>query len=176
MRKEDIAKGMPLGWYTVRSQSQIDQFYHVNMHIGVCTCTKGQDGSPCIHQAAVVVHFGDESVNYIATLSASGRSDIAKLAVGDGAVQDPVFYASIHQQFLDVQYGTAEKQTSEEQIQKGDLKEPNFDGTELDLIGAGAVDIDEQTGHSSYHDQTQRHASVRRPTALEWSNKVCFKV
>ena len=65
----------------------------MNVHIGVCTCTKGQDGSPCIHQAAIVVHFGDECVNYIATLSASSRLDIAKLALGDGAVKDPAFYA-----------------------------------------------------------------------------------
>ena len=93
VRKEDITKEAQSGWYTVRSQSETDQFYQVNVHIGVCTCTKGQDGSPCIHQAAIVVHFGDECVNYIATLSASSRLDIAKLALGDGAVKDPAFYA-----------------------------------------------------------------------------------
>ena len=121
----------------------MDQFYQVNMHIGVCTCTKGQDGSPCIHQAAVVVHFGNESVNYIATLSASRHLDIAKLALGDGAVQDPAFYASIHQQSLDDQYGIAAKEKSKGQMQKGDLhaEEPNFEGTEWDLIRHGAAEF-----------------------------------
>ena len=104
---------------------------------------------------AVVVHFGDESVNYISTLSSSRRYDIAKLAFGDGAVQDPTFYASIHQKSLDDQYETTEKEKFEEQMQKEDLKEPIFDGIEWDLIRAGAMDIDEQTEHSSDHDQTQ---------------------
>ena len=97
VRKEDITKGTHPEWYTVRSQSKMDQFHQVNMHIGVCTCTRGHDGSPCIHQAGIVVHFGDVSVNYISTLSASRGLAIAKLAVGDSAPQDPAFYASVHQ-------------------------------------------------------------------------------
>ena len=149
VRKEDITKGASLGWYTVRSQSQVDKFHEVNMHIGVCTCTKGQNGSPCIHQAAVVVHFGDFSVNYIATFSASKRLDIAKLALGDGELQHPAFYASIHQQSLDNQYGRAEEEDSKEQKQNGDMEEVNFEGTERDLVRAGAVDTDAQTGYSN---------------------------
>ena len=60
----------------------------------------------------------------------------------DGAVQDP---ATIHQQSLDEQFG---KEKSKEQMQKGDMEEPNFEGTEWDLIIAGVV-VDEQTGHNS---------------------------
>ena len=78
--------------------------------------------------------------------------DIAKLALGDGAVQDPVFCASIHRQSLDDQFG---KEKSKEQMQKGDMEEPNFEGTEWDLIRAGAMEVDEQTGHNSDSDQTQ---------------------
>ena len=42
VKKEDITKDIQPGWYTVQSQSQIDQSYQVNVHIGVCTCTKGR--------------------------------------------------------------------------------------------------------------------------------------
>ena len=82
VRKEDITKEMQVGWYTVQSQSEMNQWYQVIMQIFVCTCTKGQDGSRCIHQAAVLVHFGDKSVTYIATLSSSRHHNIAQLALG----------------------------------------------------------------------------------------------
>ena len=45
------------------------------------------------------------------------------------------------------------KKKSKETMHKGDIEELTFEGTEWDLVRAGAVDIDEQTGHSS--DQTQ---------------------
>ena len=63
--------------------------------------------------------------------------------LGDSASQDPVFYASIHQESLDDQYGTAEKEKSKEQMRKGDMEGLTFEGTEWDLIRAGAVDTDE---------------------------------
>ena len=62
----------------------------MSTHIGVCTCPKGVDGSPCSHQAAIVLQFDDESCNYIATSSASARMEIAKLAIGNEAIEDPV--------------------------------------------------------------------------------------
>ena len=40
-------------------------------------------------------------------------------------------------------------------MQKGDMEEPNVEGTEWDLNRAGAVEVDEQTGHNSDSDQTQ---------------------
>lgn len=53
--------------------------------------------------------FSTLALNYIATLSASRHLEIAEIALGEGAVQDPGFYASIHQQFLDDQYETSGK-------------------------------------------------------------------
>ena len=35
------------------------------------------------------------------------------------------------------------------------MDEPNFKGTEWDVIRAGAMEVDEQTGHNSKSDQTQ---------------------
>lgn len=64
------------------------------MNIGVCTCERGQDGSPCVHQAAVVLNFGVESLNYIATLTATARLKIATIVLGSGAVKQLSFYTS----------------------------------------------------------------------------------
>ena len=64
-------------WYKVQSETERGN-----------TCSQGHDGSPCSHQAAVVFNYGDESCNYVATTSASSRLKIARLALGEGAVQD----------------------------------------------------------------------------------------
>ena len=68
--KEDIQKGKDK-WYRVRSQSEQSTWYDVNPTIGICTCTQGWDSSPCSHQAAIVYQLGEESLNYICTLSAT---------------------------------------------------------------------------------------------------------
>jgi len=144
--KGDITKkAQPPGWYTVQSQTERGKSYDVNTHIGVCTCSRGQDGSPCSHQAAVVFHYGDESCNYISTLSASARLKIAKLALGESSVQDPSFYSSIHQKALQEQYGNempTATECSKEVASEGN--ELNFDGPEWDLIRAGARESDSE--------------------------------
>ena len=42
------------GWYTVQSQTIRGEYYSVNTIIGFCTCPRGTNGSPRVHQAAVV--------------------------------------------------------------------------------------------------------------------------
>ena len=70
-------------WYRVRSQSEPSTWHDVNPAIGVCSCTLGRDGSPCAHQASVVYQHGEESLNYICTMSAQSRYKIAFIALGD---------------------------------------------------------------------------------------------
>ena len=117
INKADITKSDLPGWYKVQSQTERGKYYDVNTHIGVCTCSQGHDGSPCSHQAAAVFNYGDESCNYIATITASSRLKIARLALGEGAVQDLAFYSSIHQKDLQQNYG-AEKPTSATMAEK----------------------------------------------------------
>ena len=88
------------------SQTERGKSSQVNTHIGVCTCPRGLDGSPCSHQAGVLLHYGDESCNYIATISATARLKLAKLALDKGSVDDPAFYSSIHQKSLEEKYGS----------------------------------------------------------------------
>ena len=106
------------------------------IHILECALVlRDMMGSPCSHQAAVVFNCGDESCNYVATISASSRFKIARLALGVGAVQDLAFYSSIHQK--DLKYG-AEKTmyttTAEKCSNATEDDEPNFEDSEWDLI------------------------------------------
>ena len=86
--KEDIVSSTS-GWYQVRCLTERSKFYDININIGICSCDNAQDGSPCIHQAAVVQNFG---IDFICTLSASARLKIATIALGRGAVSQLSFY------------------------------------------------------------------------------------
>ena len=130
---EDIQKGKD-NWYRVRSQSDKLTWYDVNPTIGVCTCPQGRDGSPCSHQVGIVYNLGEESLNYICTLSAQARLQIAQLAVGDKAITNVSFYASLHQRALEERYKQAKKVSNS-------ISQPDFAGTEWDLIRSGAHDV-----------------------------------
>ena len=119
------------GWYQVRCLTERSKFYDVNINIGICSCDNAQDGSPCIHQAAVVQNFGIESLNFICTLSASARLKIATIALGRGAVNQLSFYASLHQQAQEEQYklapGTEDQCTDSFEGPKWNLVRSNDD-------------------------------------------------
>ena len=102
--KDDIQAG-DNGWYKVQSQTTRGDYYSVNTHIGFCTCPKGRDGSPCLHQAAVVVQYGEYGLNFITSMSPPARQKLARIVLGDGAIKDPGFYSSIHQESLEHKYG-----------------------------------------------------------------------
>ena len=56
------------------------------------------DGSPYVHQAAVIKHHHTVSLNFIPTLNPSVRREIAIVALGDEAETNLSFYSSLHQQ------------------------------------------------------------------------------
>ena len=128
--KEDIVSSTS-GWYQVRCLTERSKFYDVNINIGICSCDNTQDGSPCIHQAAVIQNFGIESLNFICTLSASARLKIATIALGRGAVNQLSFYASLHQQAQEEQYklapGTEDQCTDSFEGPKWNLVRSNDD-------------------------------------------------
>ena len=84
--------------FVVASKADPGIHYRVDMDLCTCSCPQGMDGSPCIHQAAVVKHHHSVSFNFIPTLYPSVRRDIATLALGNEADRDLSFYSSLHQQ------------------------------------------------------------------------------
>ena len=116
------------GWYKVKNCTS-NNYYDVNVNIGVCTCEHGQDGSPCVHQAAVVLIFGQESINYIATLSANARLKLARIALGSSAIQQLSFYSSLHQQSLEERMNEPKAEMTDQRSNS-----PTFHGSEWDLI------------------------------------------
>ena len=114
------------GWYEVKSCT-CDKYYSVDISIGVCTCERGQDGSPCVHQAATVLYYGEESINYIATLSAKARLKLATIALGNNAIKQVSFYSSLHQQAI-------EEDINQTEANNHSSDTLGFEGSEWDLM------------------------------------------
>ena len=68
----------------------------MNTTVGFCTCLKGKDGSPCVHQAAVVIQCGEYGLNFSTSASSSARQKLAQIELGDGAIQDTGFFIKNH--------------------------------------------------------------------------------
>ena len=122
--------------FLVDSQTERGVKYLVDMALGVCSCTAGQDGSPCSHQAAVVKHYHIPAVNTIPTLSSESRQLLANIALGSSAVQSSHFYSSLHQKH--------EEQVSLRSAQESNVDNPDFSGPEWDLIRGLASENDKE--------------------------------
>ena len=84
--------------FLVNSQTERSVKYLVDMNLGICSCIGGQDRSPCSHQAAVAKLFGIYSINCVSTIYSTARQQLAVVALGNNAIQEGDFYASLHQQ------------------------------------------------------------------------------
>ena len=62
-------------------------------------CIGGQSSSPSSHQAAIAKLRGIYSMNYVSTISAVARQQLAVIALSSNAIQDGDFYPSLHHQF-----------------------------------------------------------------------------
>jgi len=87
--------------YEVLSRSEEGVAYIADTAIGVCSCPVGNNGRPCVHQAAISFYFHADSLNVIPTVSVAGRIRFAELAVGKRNVKRDDFYASLHQEKLE---------------------------------------------------------------------------
>ena len=114
--------------FRVNSSRETGTTYIVDMDIGVCSCEKGKNGSPCLHQAAIFVHHKLKSINFVPTLQPSQRQDIAFIALGDEVKKDLNFYSSLHE-------GANFASSSDKNQDTSD-----FTGSCWDLVRAGAQD------------------------------------
>ena len=85
--------------FLVKSKSDLDTTYlvDIDMALGTCSCSHGKDGSPCSHQGAIILHFHHKALNFIPTMHASSRRQLAYIALGNRAEQSLDFYASLTQ-------------------------------------------------------------------------------
>ena len=102
----------------------------------MCSCTAGQDGSPCSHQAAVVRHYGVPSINNSSTTDKAGNNYNSTWVQCSPKHQ---FYASLHH----------EKQQSKVPVPSHDNQD--FSGSACDLVRSMALDVYEpiEEGNSS---------------------------
>ena len=87
----DIQKLDKENIFLVNSQTERGVKYLVDMNLGICSCTGGQDGSPCSHQATIAKLLGIYSVNCMSTISAAARQQLACIALGSNAIRDSDF-------------------------------------------------------------------------------------
>jgi len=127
------------GIYSVPSKTERGIKHWVDMNVGQCTCEKGRDGSPCSHQAAIVLYFGSPSVNCIPVMDPKGKQTLAYIAHGEDAVQDLSFYCTIAQ--------SLPSQPQDEQADNENL-EPDFSTSYWELIRTGASS-DAEPGNES---------------------------
>ena len=103
------------GWYKIQSQTNRGEYYSLNTNIVFCTCPRGKDGTPCTHQAAVLIQYGEYSFNFIGSSSPLARQKLAQIALGDCTIQNLGFYSSLHQESLEnnntVKNGTYESES-----------------------------------------------------------------
>ena len=99
--KENIEETKTKNVFTVKSKTERGVFYTVDTIVGVCTCPQGIDGSPCSHQAAVVIHYEKASINCIPTLIPAIRQIYARIALGDKTEKNLGFYAGLHDKNAD---------------------------------------------------------------------------
>lgn len=109
----------------VTSKTDPDIQYNVDMDLCTCSCPQGMDGSPCVHQAAIVKHHHSVSLNFVPTVNPSVRRNFAILAPAE---KDISLYSSLHQQKYDAP------------DQEATNLEPDFTKSCWDLIRAGAQD------------------------------------
>ena len=74
--------------FSVPSKTERGVKYWVDMSIGQCTCPQGKDGSPCSHQAAIVLHYGSLSVNCIPVMDPTAKQKLAYIANGKEALKE----------------------------------------------------------------------------------------
>ena len=130
--------------YIVQSKTDRTMSYTVDMIVGVCTCPQGIDGSPCLHQAAVSIHYGRASINCIPTISPKVRQIYAQIAIGDKASTNISFYGSLH--------------SNVSNCEDTDMFHADFNSLSFDLIRAGARDdsINAKVSESQSEDYRQR--------------------
>ena len=92
--------------FLVKSKSDLDTTYLVDMALGTCSCTHGKDGSPCSHQGAIVLHFHHKALNFIPTMHASSRKQLSYIALGNRAEQSLDFYASLAEETQEIVHGS----------------------------------------------------------------------
>lgn len=117
--------------FAVTSKSDPDVQYNVDMDLCTCSCPQGMDGSPCVHQAAIVKYHHSVSLNFVPSVNPSVRRNFAILALGNDAEKDISFYSSLHQQVYSA---------PDQEVTNPKPGEPDFSKSCWDLIRVGAQD------------------------------------
>ena len=114
--KESIVK-ITNEQFEVPSKTQEGMTYVVDIALGICSCPAGSNGSACVHQAAVSLHYCTDSINSAPALSIDSRLRFVELALGKDRMHQADFYASLHQKAIENSAATCSTKASSVQGQ-----------------------------------------------------------
>ena len=78
---------------TIKEVGQLD--YIVDMELCTCSCSVGQTGAACRHQAAIAKQYNIASLNIVPIHCRETRQLCAIIARGSGYVMEEEFYADL---------------------------------------------------------------------------------
>ena len=84
-----LTYGVPC--YFVKSSTEENVQYFVDLSGGVCTCPVGMYGKMCKHQKAVIIHFQLAST-FLYTATPEEKCFWAHVAVGEKLSKDPNYF------------------------------------------------------------------------------------
>lgn len=90
----ESVKHLGSGIYQVQSESDPEKMYEVDLNIGICTCTKGNNGAICKHQVACANH-GMTVLPQMLVLNSSSRHRLAVLALGEEKAPKEFFFSNL---------------------------------------------------------------------------------
>ena len=138
--------------FSVPSKTERGVKYWVYMCIGQCTCPQGKDGSPCSHQAAIVLHYGSPFFDFIPVMDPTVKQ---KVANGEEALKDISFYCTLNQSFCnkqDLKSEDCNKQDLKSEDAEMDLSESCWKHIRVDAqndtegsVGSPATQSDQRT-------------------------------
>ena len=80
IRRNIISDGNNL--FQVPSRTKANQYYTVDMSIGICECAIDFDGSPCTHQYLIWTENLADSVNFVPIFNKEERQRWVRIAFG----------------------------------------------------------------------------------------------
>lgn len=84
--------------YVMKSFSQEDTTYLVDMTLGICQCKSGTNGALCKHQYVLWVNKVAQGANFLPVFSAERKMKFAKIAIGD--TMSLSYYEGLHDRVI----------------------------------------------------------------------------
>lgn len=167
------------GLYRVGSETNPGQMYEVDLNIGICTCTKGNTGAVCKHQA-VCADSANLTVPQMPMLNSNTRHQLAVLALGQKDAPSENFFKTLKEIKSDeasksnieaaVKFGKSEEACELNFEVKGDAEEIS-PSCSMETASVSSQTSSDHGGSSSLADNIHDETNIAVAELLKTSKK-----